>query len=163
MLLKVNPGLIFYTVVTFLLLLYILKKLAWKPILGALEEREKRIQESLESAEKARRESEELLQKQHDMLESARKEAQQILDQSRKAAEATRQEILANARAEAEQMLERAKREIVLSRDKAIEEIRNLAVDLSIAAASKVIRKTLSREEHRRLVEEAIQEMKGLS
>ena len=163
MLLKVNPGLIFYTVVTFLLLLYILKKLAWKPILGALEEREKRIQESLESAEKARRESEELLQKQHDMLESARKEAQQILDQSRKAAEATRQEILANARAEAEQMLERAKREIALSRDKAIEEIRNLAVDLSIAAASKVIRKTLSREEHRRLVEEAIQEMKGLS
>jgi len=162
MLLKVNPGLIFYTVVTFLLLLYILKKLAWKPILGALEEREKRIQESLESAEKARRESEELLQKQHDMLESARKEAQQILDQSRKAAEATRQEILANARAEAEQMLERAKREIALSRDKAIEEIRNLAVDLSIAAASKVIRKTLSREEHRRLVEEAIQEMKGL-
>ncbi len=163
MLLKINPGLIFYTVVTFLLLVYILKKLAWKPILGALEEREKRIQESLESAEKARRESEELLQKQRDMLESARKEAQQILDQSRKAAEATRQEILANARAEAEQMLERAKREIALSRDKAIEEIRNLAVDLSIAAASKVIRKTLSREEHRRLVEEAIQEMKGLS
>lgn len=163
MLLKINPGLIFYTVVTFLLLLFILKKLAWKPILGALEERERRIQESLESAEKARRESEALLEQQRQVLEEARKEAQQILEQSRKAAEATRQEILTSARQEAQQMIEKAKREIALSRDKAMDELRKLAVDLSIAAAAKVIRRSLDREEHRKLVEEAIQEMKGLS
>ncbi|MDZ7373916.1 MAG: F0F1 ATP synthase subunit B [candidate division KSB1 bacterium] len=163
MLLRVNPGLIIYTVLTFLLLLFILKKLAWKPILGALEERERRIQESLEGAEKAKRQAEELLAQQRQMLEAARQEAQEILEQSRKAAEAVRQQILADARAQANQMLEKAQREIALSRDKAIDEIRKLAVDLSIAAAEKVIRRSLGPEEHRRLVEEAIEEMKGLS
>jgi|YelNatPaOPRAMG01_1025707.scaffolds.fasta_scaffold00059_75 F-type H+-transporting ATPase subunit b len=163
MLLNVNPGLVIYTVLTFLLLLFILKKLAWKPILGALEERERRIQESLESAERARRQSEELLAQQQQVLEEARTQAQVILEQSRKTAEAMRQEILANARREAEQMLEKARREIALSRDKAIDEIRKTAVDLSLAVATKVIRKSLGAEDHKRLVEEAIEEMKELS
>ncbi len=163
MLLNVNTGLIFWTVVTFLLLLFTLKKLAWSPILGALEERQKRIQEDLERAEKARAESEQLLEEQRQMLQKARQEAQEIIERGRKAAEAARQELLAKSKEEAEQLLEKAKREIELSRDKALEEIRNLAVDLSLAAASKVIRKELDPDEHRRLVEEALQEMRGLS
>ncbi|NOZ55232.1 MAG: F0F1 ATP synthase subunit B [Calditrichaeota bacterium] len=163
MLLNVNTGLIFWTVVTFLLLLLTLKKLAWSPILGALQEREKRIQEDLERAEKAREESERLLEEQRQMLQKARQEAQEIIERGRKAAEAARQELLAKSKEEAEQLLEKARREIELSRDKALEEIRNLAVELSLAAAQKVIRKELDPDEHRRLVEEALQEMRGLS
>ena len=160
MLLNVNPGLIFWTVVTFLILLLVLKKFAWRPILGALEEREKRIKESLDKAEEAKVEAERLIAEQKQMLDMAKKEAQEIVNRSRKSAETAQEEILQKAKSEANQMVEKAKREINLSRDKALEEIRDYAVELSIAATTKAIRKALTPEDHLHLIDESIKEMR---
>jgi len=162
-LLTPNVGLIFWTALTFILLLLILKKLAWKPILEALDARERRIKESLDKAAAAQRDAEKTLAEYRKMLEQARQEAQEIINRSRKTAETTKEEILAKSQEEAQRLLQRAKREITLEREKAIEEIKRKAVDLSLAMASKVIRKSLTPENHRELIEQSLEEMGELS
>jgi len=161
-LLTPNPGTIFWTVVTFVLLLFVLKKMAWKPILQFLDEREERIQNSLDQADGAKKEAEKLLSEQQTLLDTARKESQQIIAKSRKAAETAKEEILKQAQSEAAQLLKKAKREIDLSREKALEDIRNLAVELSLAATSKMIGKSLDKKEHMALVDESIDQIGGL-
>ncbi len=159
-LITVNPGLMIWTAVTFVLLLFILYKLAWKPILSAVENREQRIRESLEKAEEAQKRAEESLLAYQKMLDEAKKETQEILNKGRKTAEMMREEILAKANEEANRLLERAKRDIHLEREKALEEIRNLAVELSLTAASKLVERSLSDKEHKKLVEQYLKEIK---
>ncbi len=159
-LISVNPGLMIWTALTFLLLLYALYKLAWKPILSAVENRERRIRESLEKAEEAQRKAEESLQAYQKMLDEAKKETQEILNKGRKTAEMLREEILNKANDEAARLLEKAKRDINLEREKALEEIRSLAVDLSLTAASKLVERSLSDKEHKQLVERYLKEIK---
>jgi F-type H+-transporting ATPase subunit b len=158
-LLSPDPGTIFWTVITFIFLLFILKKMAWGPILQTLTEREKRIKEALDKADATQRETEEAMAKNQQILDSAKKEAQELLNKSRKTAEATKEEIIQKAQTEASHMLERAKREIALEREKAIEQIKKQAVDLSVSVASKVIGKTLSTEEHKDLIKQSLQKM----
>ncbi len=158
-LLSPEPGTIFWTALTFLILLLILRKMAWGPILQALEERERKIKESLEKADAVQRETEEAAARSREILESAKREAQDLLAKSRVTAEATKEEILEKARSEAAGMLEKAKREIDAQREKAIEEIRREAADLSVAIASKLIGRSLSKEDHRALIEESLQKM----
>ncbi|MFQ5825421.1 MAG: F0F1 ATP synthase subunit B [bacterium] len=158
-LLNPDPGTIFWTALTFIILLFILKKMAWGPILQALTERERRIKEALEKADAAQKESEEAIAKHQQILESAKKEAQELLNKSRRTAEATKEEILQKAQTEASNMLERAKREIVLEREKAIEEIKKQTVELSVNVASKLINKTLSPKDHKDLIKESLQKM----
>ncbi|GBD93047.1 ATP synthase subunit b, sodium ion specific [bacterium BMS3Abin05] len=160
MLLNVNPGLIFWTVVTFLFLLLVLKKLAWKPILGGLESREQWIKDTLDDAEKRRREAEQKLAQYEQMLDQAKKETQEIINNSRKTAEMMKNEIVRQANEEAMRLIEKARRDISLESEKAIEEIRKLAVDLSVEAASKLIGQTLTGSGHREIVKKYIQEMK---
>lgn len=148
-----------WTMVIFVLLLLILRKFAWTPILMSLNEREKRIEDSINAAEQARDEARAQVEQQQQMLESARQEAQNIIDRSRIAAEKTKEEILAQARAEVEQLLARTKGEIQLSRDKAIQEIQTLAVELSILATRKLIQKSLTVSDHKAIVEKSIQEL----
>ena len=112
-LLNVNPGLIVWTVITFLLLLFILYKIAWKPILAAAENRERRIQESLDRAEKAQQEAEQKLASYNQILENAKKETQEIVTKGRKAAETMREEILTRSKEESARLLEKAKKEIL--------------------------------------------------
>ncbi|HHM23659.1 MAG TPA: ATP synthase F0 subunit B [Bacteroidetes bacterium] len=159
-LISVEPGLMVWTVVTFLLLMLALYKLAWKPILSAVENRERRIKESLEKAEQAQKQAEENLKAYQQMLENAKKETQEILNKGRKTAEMLREEILNKANEEAARILEKAKRDINLEREKALEEIRSLAVELSLTAASKLVERSLSDEEHKRLVEQYLKEIK---
>lgn len=161
-LLTPSPGTIFWTFVTFVLLLLVLKKMAWKPILQALDEREKRIQNSLDQADGAKKEAEKLLSEQQNLLDAARKESQQIIAKSRKTAETAREEILKQAQSETDQLLQKAKREINLGRQKALEDIRNLAVELSLAATSKIIGKSLDKKKHIVLVDESIEQIGGL-
>jgi len=158
-----SGGTIFWTVVTFVFLLIILRKLAWKPILQTLEEREKRIKESLEEAAKAKEEAQKTLAEQSRIIEEAKKEAQEIIAKSRKSAELSKEEIVQKAKSEADQLLEKAKREIELSRDKAIEEIRDLAVDLSMTATQKLIGKSLDQKDHQALVNESLKKMGNLN
>ncbi len=162
-LLTPHGGTIFWTAVTFVILLFILGKLAWRPILEMLDEREKKIRESLEQAEIARTEAEKTMAEQNKIIKAAKKEAQEILNKSRHAADSTKEEIVQKAKQEADQMLDKAKREIELSRDKAIEEIRDLAVELSMTATTKLIGKSLDEKEHKALIEQSIKKIGGLN
>lgn len=159
-LLNVNPGLIFWTVVTFLLLVLILHRLAWKPILTAVENRERRITDSPDRAEQAQKEAEEKLASYQQMIENAKKETREILMKGRKTAESLRDEILNKSNEEASRMLEKAKKEISLEREKALEEIRDLAVDLSLSAASRLLARSLTTQDHKKIVEEYLKEIK---
>lgn len=158
-LLTPDTGTIFWTAVTFLALLWVLKKLAWAPLVSALDERENRIRESLEKAEQSRAEAEQALAKYQEMLENARQESQELIAKGKKTAESMREELIQKARAEAEALLERAKREISLEREKAVDELKKLAVDLSLAATEKAIGKALTPKDHEMLVKQALKDM----
>ena len=136
----------------FVLLLVILAKTAWPAILKAVEEREKKIQAQLDDAAKANAEAQRVLAVYQQQLAAAREEAQAIVAAGRQAGERLREELVAKGRAEQEELLVRARREIGLEKDKALVELRREAVELSIAAASKVIERNLDNEADRRLV-----------
>ena len=155
----INPGLIVWTWVIFLILFFVLRKWAWGPILGALETRERRIQEALDRAARDRDEATRLLDEHRALLDDSRVQAQSILAESRKAAERLRGELLDEARKQKDQIVAGAKGEIERERDQALETLRREAVDLSITAASRVLEKNLDSEENRRLVEDYLQQL----
>ena len=160
--LDINPGLMFWTIVTFVILFWILKKFAWGPILEALEKREKTIRDSLDEASRSREEAQKLFEEYNKKLEKAGADAQKVLEEGRAMSENMKKEIVSRAREEAEEIVTRGKNEIELEREKAISEIRKHAVDLSLNAASKIVRKSLTDEDHKRIALEAIQDIEGL-
>ncbi len=153
------PGLMFWTWLIFLLLLFVLRKWAWGPILGALESREKRIQETLDGAARDREQAGRLLDEHRQMLDESRDQAQNILADNRKAAEALRAEMLDAARSQKDQIVASAREDIERERDAALDALRREAVDLSISAAGRVLHREVDSEENRRIVEEYL---KGL-
>jgi len=156
---SVNPGVTSWTLVVFGILLFTLAKTAWPAILKAVEEREQRIQAQLDAAEKANAEGQRSLAICNQQLSTARAEAQAIVAAARQAGEKVREELVAKGRLEQEELLARARREIGLERDKAVAELRREAVELSIAAASKVIERNLDTEADRRLVRDYLDSM----
>ncbi len=158
-LLDVNPGLIFWTIITFLILLFILKKTAWKPILQALKEREDNIRASLEKAEQARKEAEEILEKNRKNLSEAEEQVKKIIEEGREYASKLRNEIISRANVEAQKMLENAKQEIENKKQEALIELKGIVADLSIQAAEKILEETLDKEKHKKLVEKLIQNL----
>lgn len=156
---SINPGLAIWTLLIFGLLLVILAKTAWPAILKAVEEREQRIQGQLDAAAKANAEAQRLLSEYQAQVASARNEAQEIVAGGRQAGEKLREEIVAKGRVEQEELLARARREIEIERDRALTALRHEAVELSIAAASKVIGKNLDNEADRRLVQDYLNAM----
>ena len=149
-----NPGVSIWTLVIFLVLVAVLAKTAWPAILKAVEERERKIQAQLDQAEQATRDAQRVLADYQEKLAAARNEAQQLLAAGRQAAEKAREEILTRSRAEHEDLIARARREIVAEREKALAELRSEAVELSLAAAGKVLERNLDSEADRRLVRE---------
>lgn len=158
-LLNPNIGLAIWTILTFLIVLLVLRRYAWRPILNGMEARERGIQQLIDDAEQARREAEELLEQYRRQLAEARAEGQRIVAESKSAAERVREDVLARARSEAEAIVSRAGTEIDLERQKALAEIRERAVDLAIGAAEKVIRESLDEERHRRIAESYLHEI----
>ena len=154
-----DTGTLFWTALTFIVLLLILRKIAWTPILQMLEEREKKISDSLKEAERIRQQSEQAVAEQQRIIEQAKKEAQEIIAKGQKTAEVVKEEILAKAKAEAEKMTRKAQRDIELSRDKAIEQIQDLAVELSMAATEKLIGKSLDEKEHQKIIRESLSQL----
>jgi len=151
---SINSGLIFWTILVFGVLLVVLWRLGWPALLKSVEERERRIQQQLDEAERARAEAARLLEEHKRTIAAARNEAQEMVAKARALAEKERETLLAKAREEYEQLLERARKEIGAEKEKAILELRREAVDLSIAAASKLIEAKLDTEANRRLVME---------
>ena len=153
---EVHGGLLFWSVITFLLLLVVLKKVAWGPILSALESREEEIKNALSAAEKAKEEAEKVSSDYEQSMKDAQIKAQKIISDSKAAAEKVKADIEKMAEEKAESMLTNAKEQINAEKENAINDIRDIAIDLSIDIASKVIEKNIDSEENRRLVEEAM-------
>ncbi len=147
-------GLIFWTLVIFGVLFFVLKKYAWPPIVAATEERERKIAHQLEEAEKMNAESQAALDEHKRLLAGAKGDAHALINEAKTVAEKEREGLLAKTRQEQEQILERAKRELEAEREKAIAELRREAVDLSLAAASRLIDANLDDAANRKLVVE---------
>lgn len=155
---NVNPGLMVWTVVTFLALLVVLRFTAWGPLQKSLDAREQRIRNAVEGAEKARRESEELLARHRAMIDEAMVDAHKIIDEGKADGLRLKHEILAQARVEAEEHKARAVRELELATDQAKKELWGEATKLSTELAEKILRRTLDSADQRRLIEEVLQE-----
>jgi len=159
-LVQVDPGLYIWAIITFLVLLALLTKFAWKPLLQALDARQLTIQKALDAAEKARLELERLNRESAQIIRQARVEADQIVTMSRADAERLREEMRQKARAEAEGIVKTAERQIQLETARAIQQIRREAADLSVAIASKLIRRNLTKEDNEKLIDEALGQLR---
>jgi F-type H+-transporting ATPase subunit b len=154
-----DVGLMIWTLLLFGISMYILAKLAFPRITEALDKRQRAIEESIDHAERIRREADELLAQYRERLKDARGQADEILDRARKSAEVHERETLEEAQARREKLLEQTRRDIEIETRRAIAEIRAEVADLTVMATEKVTRKTLTAEDQRRLVEEALSEL----
>jgi F-type H+-transporting ATPase subunit b len=157
----VSPGLglMIWTLILFLFTMWVLSKLAFPKIQEALDKRAKTIAESLDAAERQRRESDELLAEYRGRLAEAREQADDIMARARKAAETAEAEATVAGREKREELVSQAKRDIEAETRRSLEQIRGEVADLTVLATEKVTRKSLSGEDQRRLVEEALAEV----
>ncbi len=158
-LLDPNPGLIFWTTVTFLVVLFILKKFTWGPMLSALEEREKGIQSSIDRARTAKDEAEEVLKKNRDLLAKADADAEKIIREGKEYGDKIKAEITEKAHTEASRMIASAKEEIEQEKRRALDELRTEVADLAVRGAEKIIMANLDAEKHKKIVDSMIQEL----
>ncbi len=156
MLLEIEPGLMIWTIVTFVVLLVVLRAVAWKPLLAMLAEREQRIQESLDQAERAKTDAQAAVEENRQAMAKARVDAQETVARGREAAERLAQDVRQRAEVQAEQIIEQASRTIQQEKDRAISELRRQVADLAIQAAGKVLDENLDDARNRKLVDEYI-------
>ena len=145
-------GLIFWTLLIFVVLFFVLKKYAWPPIIAATEDRERKIAHQLWQAEAMNAEAKVALEEHKKLLAGAKDQASALMNEAKIVAEKEREGLLAKTRQDQEQLLDRAKREIAAEREKAIAELRQEAVDLSLAAASRLIDSNLDDKANRKIV-----------
>ena len=153
-----HPGLFIWPLITFFIVLFILKWKAWGPLMSALEARENRINEALSSADKAKQEAEKVSGEYDEMIKKAQIEAQGIVARGKEAGEKLRDEIEEKAKEKADGLMEKTKKEIDSAKNKAINDIKSASVDLAIQAASKVINKNLDDSTNRDLAKSTINE-----
>src|SRR5437764_501607 len=146
-----DPGLFIWTIVVFLVLLALLAKFAWRPLLEALDSREATIKKALDDAEQAKRELERLTRESTDIIRTARAEAESIIARSRLDADRLREEMKQKARGEADYIVRDAQRQIQLQTGQALQQIRKEAAELSIMIASKIVQRNISKEDNERL------------
>jgi F-type H+-transporting ATPase subunit b len=152
-------GLMIWTLLVFGISMYVLAKLAFPRIAEALDKRQRAIEDSIETSERVRKEAEKLLQEYRERLAEARGQADEIVARARKTGEAHENEVVAEAKAKREEMMEQTRRDIETETRRAIQEIRKEVADLTVAATEKVTRKSLTEEDQKRLVEEALAEL----
>ena len=158
-LLDVNGGLMFWTLLIFVALMFILSKYAFGPITAAVEERERALEEAIAAAKRDREQASAMLEQQRQQIEAARADAQRLIADGRASGEKLRAEMLEETRQQQQDLLDRARREIGAERDRAIAQLRAEAVDLAIAGASRVIEKNLDDGSNRQLVEKFLQSL----
>jgi len=159
-LLRVEPGLLLWTIITFVVLLLILWKTAWRPVVEALDARAEKVRSDIENADRARQEAEKLLAQHKAMMDNAKNEAAKIIADSRAEAERLRNEILEKATADAKEVSDRAKREIDLAKDRALADLKAEVVNLSTEIAAKIINKNLNPDDQKALVEETLNKVR---
>ena len=154
-----DPGLFIWTILTFLVLVALLARYAWRPLLQALERRQAAIAKSLEDAQHARQELERLNRESAQIMQQARVDAEAVVSRSRSDAEVLREELKQKSRAEAAAIVKNAERQIQLETARAVQQIRSEAIDLSITIASKILRRQVSKEDHEGLIEETLKQV----
>jgi len=155
-LVQVDPGLYIWTIIVFLVLLFLLMKFAWKPLLAMLEKREDNIRQSLLDAEKARDELANVKEDTEKLLNEARTESQTIVAAGKKNAERMKDEIVKKAKSQSDALLDEAKNQIQIEKDRAIADVKTEVVNLSMEVAKKLIKKNLSKEDNLKLINDSI-------
>ncbi len=156
---EVNFGLFFWTWIVFIALFFALKRWAWPSMLRMVEERERKIEKQIQDAERANTEAQRLLEEHKKQIAAAHHEAQDILAKAKSVSQKERDMLLAKAREEYDALLNRARKDIDAEKEKAILALRREAVDLSIAAASRVIEANLDTDANRKLVTEFLESL----
>lgn len=156
---EIAPNVSFWTIVNFILLLIVLRIFAWKPVLAIIERREKKIRDALEQADKAQKEAEKKLEEHKNLFEKGRIESAEMIAQAKEKANKIQNEILEKANSEALLLIKKAKDEISLEREKALKEIKSKVADISVAIAEKMIRKSITVDDHRELISSSIKEL----
>ncbi len=157
--LDVNPGLIIWTTVTFILLLLVLKKVAWKPILESLSARENSIAEALQKAETARKEAEEIIANNKANLAKFEEEAKTIISEARAYAEKLKTETEEKSKAEAKRLIDEAKQEIERKQQEAFNLLKAKVAEIAVDAAEKILKANLDKEKNTQLVNRYIDEL----
>ena len=155
-----NTGLTLWTIATFLVLLFVLKWKAWGPLMDALDARSKQIEESLSKAEKVTAEAEEQAAKNGEILQAARKEAQNIVAQAREAGDKLKHKMETDGKEQYDGMVEKAKEQIDMEKQKALSEIKTTVVDIALKASEKVVKRNLTNEDNKKIVEQTVEEFK---
>ncbi len=158
-LLEPNAGLIFYKVVVFALLLFILRRFAWKPIVSALSEREETIDTSIKKAERALEEARKTGEKNEEARRAAEESARRVMQEARAAAEQVRSEELEKTRARIRQMQEQAQAEIEREKQRALDELRDEVAGLAIQTAEHILEETLDADRQRKMVDRFIEQL----
>jgi F-type H+-transporting ATPase subunit b len=158
--LNVDWGLMVWTLITFALAVAVLWKYAFGPLQHIIDERRAQIAESLATAEATREEAARLLEDYKETLASVRSEAEEILDRSRKAGESTKAEIVEEARSQAERTLEKGREQIDRDVRAALKELKEQVADLTLLATERVVGRSLDDADHRRLIEEALADVR---
>ena len=161
-LLEPNFGVMAWTLIIFLILMFVLSKFAFKPLFAAVEAREKALEDAIAGAKRDRAEAEQLMSQQRAQLEAARTEAQSIIAGSRAISEKMRSDLLAQTKEQQSEMIEQARRAIESEKVAAIASLRKEAVDLAIAGASRVIEKNLDSAGNRQIVESFLSSLDGV-
>ena len=158
-LLNVNPGLMIWTVITFIILVIILKMVAWKPILAALDKRENDIKESLAQAEKAKDDAKKILEENQANLAKAEEESKKIIEQSRTYAESLKEQLIKESKEQAKKILDEASSEIQRKKDAAFEELKGQIAEIAINAAEKIIRESLDAQKSKQVIDKYLNEV----
>ncbi len=157
--LDINPGLILWTIITFVILLIILTKTAWKPLVEALQAREQGIRDAIQKAEDAKKESERILAEHKSAMAKANEETARILKEGRELAEQMKNEIVAKAHESANAMMTHAKEDIQREKETALIQLKNEVADLAINAAEKILEETLDESRQKKLVDKVLQKL----
>lgn len=155
-LVQVDPGLYIWTIIIFLLLLFLLMKFAWKPLLAMLEKREDNIRHALLDAEKAREELANVKEDTEKLLSQARNESQAIVTAGKKNAERMKDEIIEKAQSKSDALLDEMKKQIQIEKERAIADVKAEVVNLSMEIAQKLIKKNLTKEDNLKLINESL-------
>ena len=158
-LIKVVPGLMIWTLIAFAITFYVLRKYAFGPIQKAIDDRRDRIRNAIEEAERARDEARKLLEEHRKLIGQAKTDAEAILADARRLADAQRERIKDETEADRQRRLEETRRQIEAETQRALEQIRAEVANLTLIATTKVTGKVLDRDDHRRLIEDAIGEL----
>ncbi|MFL5921479.1 MAG: F0F1 ATP synthase subunit B [Gaiellaceae bacterium] len=158
-LIQVTPGLMIWTIVCFLITLFVLKRYAFGPIQKAIDERRDRVRASLDEADRAREEARRLLEEHRQLISRAQSDAEEILGEARRIADANERRMREELEEDRQRRLEETRKQIDAETRRALEQIRLEVVDLSLLAATKVTKKALDEADHKRLIEEAVGEL----